>query len=36
MPKRLIVVGWVLVILLVAALIGWKLGYISFYTYKVR
>ena len=36
MPKGLIVVGWVLLILAVAALIGWKLGYISFYTYKVK
>ena len=36
MPKALIVVGCVLLILVVAVLVGWKLGYISFYTYTIK
>lgn len=36
MHSLLICVGCVLLIVLVAVLIGWKLGLITFYTYKVK
>jgi hypothetical protein len=36
MPKALIVTGCVLLILVVTVLVGWKLGYITFYSYTLK
>ena len=34
--KILIVIGCVLLLLSIAVLIGWKLGLVTFYSYKVK
>ena len=36
MAKTLIVIGCVLLFLCIAVLIGWKLGLVTFYSYKVK